>query len=100
MNDRREGARHQSLFRDVNERIEDVGEQWGTDELTVLCACANHECAELGILTEEQYLAVRRIPTDFFVRPGHVVPEIERVVQEREGQSGSVTRGPGNRCGR
>ncbi len=77
-----EGARTQSLFREVNERIDEIGEQTTEDDL--LCECANKECVETIVLTLGEYESVRRVPTHFFVAPGHDVPEIERVVERNE----------------
>jgi hypothetical protein len=31
-------------------------------------------------LTSEEYEAVRRWPNHFFVKPGHIFPEVERIV--------------------
>ncbi len=78
-----EGARTQSLFREVNERIEEIGQDLAVAG-EVLCECANPACAKPIELTLDEYEAVRRIPTHFFVAPGHVVPEIERVVEGNE----------------
>ena len=78
-----EGARTQSLFREVNERIEEVTA--GRSALgEVVCECADQTCAETIPLTLDEYEAVRRIATHFLVRPGHDVPEIERVVDETD----------------
>ena len=78
-----EGARTQSLFREVNERIEQVGERRvGAGE--VLCECANEKCAKPIPLTFDEYEAVRRLPTHFIIAPGHELPEIECLVGENE----------------
>ncbi len=86
MNDRQqvEGARTQSLFREVNERIEAITSEQRVVDGEVLCECAKEQCTASIPLTLEEYEAVRRIPTHFFVVPGHEVPEIERVVEETE----------------
>ncbi len=86
MNDRLqvEGAQTQSLFRDVNERIEAITADQRVDGGEVLCECAKQQCTASIPLTLEEYEAVRRIPTHFFVVPGHEVPEIEQVVEENE----------------
>ena len=36
-------------------------------------------------LTIEEYHEIRRLPTHFFVRPGHVYPDFERVIAEPDG---------------
>jgi hypothetical protein len=76
-----EGARDQSLFREVNERIDELG---GPYDLEVLCECANRACADPIPLKQGEYDGVRAKATHFFVKPGHLIPEIERVVGETD----------------
>jgi hypothetical protein len=89
INERQEkGGRNQALFRDVNERIEKltIADAVPTSETwDFLCECANTECVATISLTYDAYEAVRRIPTRFVVLPGHVYPEIERIVDENGG---------------
>ncbi len=74
-------VRTQALFREVNERVSDLGLSNGAGELReFLCECGSEACTEPIALSSEEYEAVRRIPTHFLVKPGHVVPELERVV--------------------
>jgi hypothetical protein len=79
-----EGATTQSLFREVNERIEGIGERQAVADGEVLCECAKTDCTDVIPMTREEYETVRRLPTHFLVAPGHVVREIERVVEENE----------------
>ena len=79
-----EGARTQSLFREVNERIETISSEHRVVDGEVLCECANGHCTATIALTLDDYEAVRAIPTHFIVAPGHEVPEIERVVVTTE----------------
>ena len=76
-----EGARNQSLFREVNERIDGLGVP---QDFEVLCECASRACADPIPLAPDEYEAVRAEPTHFLVKPGHVDPEIERVVGETD----------------
>ena len=79
-------ARHQALFREVNERIEELAETFDLkDELSIVCECSSSECAERIALTEDEYERLRRIPTHFAVRPGHELPDVERVVEKHDG---------------
>jgi hypothetical protein len=78
----------QALFREVNERIEGLGghfELVATDELEVLCECADPRCAERIELTQAEYEGVRRDPTHFIVKPGHDSSKVERVVDAKPG---------------
>ncbi len=77
-----EGARRQSLFRHVNERIEAITLAAPGSVGEILCECANLQCAEPIEMALDEYEKVRLVPTHFFVKPGHVVPDIERVVEE------------------
>ena len=78
-------ARNQSLFREVNERIEEVMNTL-TEFQTFVCECAKTDCAgQLG-LTLDEYEQIRAHPARFAVAPGHVVPEVERVVKEAAGR--------------
>jgi hypothetical protein len=79
-----EEARTQSLFREVNERMEEIGRDARLVDGELLCECANAECVEPIPLTRAEYEAVRRIPTHFLIAPGHDVPAIERVVEANE----------------
>jgi hypothetical protein len=77
-------ARNQSLFRTVNERIEEINEAFRVvlEDAEFVCECANDNCMERIPLTIDEYNDVRRIPTHFLVKPGHVYPEFECVVAE------------------
>jgi hypothetical protein len=82
----REVGRHQALFREVNERIGELAETFDRDgELTILCECGSGQCDERIALRAEEYEKLRRIPTHFAVRPGHEIPDVERVVERRHG---------------
>jgi hypothetical protein len=81
-----EVGRHQALFREVNERIEELAERFDlNDELSIVCECGSTECAERISLSEVEYETLRRIPTHFAVRPGHELPDVERVVEKHDG---------------
>jgi hypothetical protein len=72
---------NESLFREVNERMEDLARTFGEGSLAdFICECGNSECTERLRLPLAEYEAVRAEPTRFVVANGHVVPEVERVV--------------------
>jgi hypothetical protein len=78
------GARTQSLFRDVNERVREINEAFNA-VLQLgdwICECADSGCDERIELSAAEYEEVRAKPTWFAVAPGdsHVFPEIEDVV--------------------
>jgi hypothetical protein len=81
------GARNQSLFREVNERIEELtaNDAVPTEELwNFLCECSSTECVATVSLRYQEYEEIRRVPTHFPIKPGHHDPDIERVVEETE----------------
>ena len=80
-------ARNQSLFREINENIEIMSRTSNLTFHEFSCECAVGECLEGASLTVEEYEHIRSVPTHFLVKPGHVLPELERVV-ETDGGSG------------
>lgn len=82
-------AKNQSRFRDYNERIEPHNQvhSWADPPMPDwVCECAFVECVLPVRLTIAEYEAVRADPACFLVAPGdgHVVPEVERVVERHE----------------
>jgi hypothetical protein len=75
-------ARNQSLFREVNERLEETMSRLSMFH-DFICECALPECTENISLTHDEYDEVRRHPARFAVKPGHVAPEVELVVDSR-----------------
>jgi hypothetical protein len=79
-------AHNETLFREVNERIE--AGQWPTDRgrpSAFRCECGSLRCNALVELTLAQYEHVRAGSTHFVLVPGHEIPEIERVVERAAG---------------
>ena len=74
-------ARSQSLFREVNEQIESVARASSLTFHEFSCECADEGCTESIPLTIREYEQIRRIPTHFAVRPGHVYADVERIVE-------------------
>jgi hypothetical protein len=78
-------ARNEAFFRDVNERIMEVGRGVEGDEThEFLCECSDPTCTARITLTAVEYEEVRSSPRHFVLAPGHATPAIEHVV-EREG---------------
>jgi hypothetical protein len=78
-------AQNESLFRSVNERIEQAAASGGGDDhvFEFLCECSNADCNLLLPMTVSEYETIRKNPTLFLVAPGHELPEIETVVLRR-----------------
>ena len=77
---------NEALFREVNERIEDVGTALAPDDvpLEFLCECDDPGCAEKVSATRAEYEAIRAEATHFVVLPGHEDPRVEHIVHQTE----------------
>jgi hypothetical protein len=75
-------GKNEAVFREVNERINDVTRE---DAAEYLCECGNAACAETIQMTVAEYERVRADPTHFAVLPGHEIPDVEDVVGRNEG---------------
>lgn len=80
-------ASNEGLLRDVNDRIEEVAQSFGSgddeppsDEAEFLCECGQANCTESVRLTIREYEDVRRDETHFVVFPGHEDSDLEEVV--------------------
>lgn len=87
--EQRLAARTQALFRQVNERIEGLNEDFSAitpDAGDWVCECADESCVGLVRMSVAEYAAVRSTPNWFLVIPDdkHVVPRVERVVLRTE----------------
>jgi hypothetical protein len=72
-------AKNQSLFREVNERLEAaMGRLSMFHEF--ICECALAECSEHISMTYDEYEELRGHSARFAVLPGHIIPDVERVV--------------------
>jgi hypothetical protein len=89
--DQERRARNEALFREVNERVEEVSNQlsgFADEESTTtgfVCECSTERCIELVEITPAVYEAVRRDPRRFLVLPGHEDLNVDRVVEKHPG---------------
>ena len=93
-------AKNEALFRQVNERIEDVNSKLDAGGLSdFLCECGDDDCTQPISLTLAEYEEVRSVPTHFAVAHGHEFIDVERivrttdrfeVVQKFSGQAGRI----------
>jgi hypothetical protein len=79
-------GRNQTLFREVNERLQGLAEafQHMTETSSFACECADLGCTSMMDLRLSEYEAVRSHPNQFAVLPGHVYPDVEEVVAEHD----------------
>jgi hypothetical protein len=80
-------AKNQALYRKVNEQLEALNEAF-EDSVGIggewVCECADPACTMPIAARLYEYEAVRLNPRTFIVAPGHVYPEVERVVDGNE----------------
>ena len=76
-------ARNETLFRDVNERIEQIRSDQ-EETIDFLCECGKTECKDAIALNVAEYEHVRADSTTFAVAPGHAIADIEDVISKAE----------------
>jgi hypothetical protein len=79
-------ARNEALFREVNERIAELGasaQAWSPDgSVEFMCECgADGGCGERVSVPVPVYELIRAQDDRFVVRPGHETPELERAIE-------------------
>ena len=78
-------AQNETLFREVNERVEELAQELGPDvPYEFLCECANADCTFRLVLPIAVYESVRTDPRQFVVRPDHYMPEVEELVVKED----------------
>jgi hypothetical protein len=78
---------NEAVFREVNERINDLAEHFQLENqpLDLVCECGDPSCVERITMSGEEYEELRREPTHFAVYPGHEQADVETVVDRRRG---------------
>jgi hypothetical protein len=78
---------NEAVFREVNERVEGLARDFGVDDepLQLLCECGHASCVERISMSLADYRELRSDSTTFALVPSHEIPDVERVVDRREG---------------
>jgi hypothetical protein len=78
-------ARTQATTRQINEQIEQAQQATAEQgQIRLLCECGQLECDRLIAITVPEYEALRADATRFAMVRAHVIPEVERVVEETD----------------
>lgn len=79
-------GRNEAMFREVNERLREIGEGFSivAEEAEFVCECGNGSCIEHIRMPLPQYGQIRTDPKRFFVVKGHEERDYEKVVSETE----------------
>lgn len=78
-------TQNEAFFREVNEQVaalNELGE--ALDRFGVVCECGHQTCGDVIHVESSVYEAVRAQSDRFIVASGHVLPEIETVVEQHE----------------
>lgn len=82
--DRRIGL-NESVFREINERIEEVATTFAArDVLDLICECGDASCTSRIQMTLDDYEKLRSDATTFAVVSGHEVLDIEEIVAQHK----------------
>jgi hypothetical protein len=76
-------ALNETMFREVNERVEDMTKTFDSDTgmFEIVCECADKACTERLSVPTSVYERVRSDPTHFLLSPGHEDVTVERVIE-------------------
>jgi predicted DNA-binding protein len=75
-------ALNEDIFREMNERLEELGEEFGEANVAFVCECADPSCSESLSIPVSVYEAVRSSGRRFVMLPGHQREDVERVIEE------------------
>jgi hypothetical protein len=84
----RRKAANEAVFREVNERIEDLQREFALAEhepLHLVCECDRLDCVERLSVTLEAYEQVRGDSARFVMVSGHQDPDVEEVLETTAG---------------
>jgi hypothetical protein len=76
---------NEKLFREVNERVEEVQDSSHGAEQHWVCECGDETCFERLTVPLGEYHEVRSHADWFLIVPGHEKAEVERIVSKRDG---------------
>ena len=78
---------NEAIFRQVNEQIRSLNRDFGLEEaaLTVICECGIADCTERLELKARDYEQIRSDSRHYVIAPGHEIPDVETVVEQRDG---------------
>jgi hypothetical protein len=77
---------NEAIFREVNERVEEVNRALGslTGTLEIICECGSTTCTDQLSVPVDVYERVRSNPLHFLLQVGHEDPLVERVIENLE----------------
>jgi len=78
---------NEAIFREVNEQIRSLDDELGAGKgrVAVICECGDADCTERLDVPVSDYERVRDDSDLYVIARGHELPDVERVVERREG---------------
>ena len=78
---------NEALFRQINERGEELNEAFATvtDRMQLVCECGDRGCIEQINVSRAEYEEIRRDPSQFLIVPGHDAAGVEQTVKQDDG---------------
>ena len=75
---------NETLFREINERLEELNKTFSefTDKMELVCECGVRTCIERFPMDVSSYERLRADPTTFAVKRNHEIPDVEDVIEE------------------
>lgn len=78
-------ARNEATAREINEDLERAHEGGPSERfLRMVCECGRDACDRMIAITVPEYELIRSEARRFAVVHGHVVPDVERVIEEHD----------------
>jgi hypothetical protein len=78
-------VKNEQAFRDYNDRRlqhESVDETDDQEPIPFVCECGDKDCHQALVMTAAEFTEAHSAPNRFIVKPGHVYPDVERVISE------------------
>jgi hypothetical protein len=77
---------NEALFREVNERLQELAEGFARtpEKLDLICECGNASCASRIEMDRDEYEHVRSDSATFAIVKGHENPDVEEIVEQRK----------------
>jgi hypothetical protein len=78
---------NEAIFRQVNEQIRSLNQDFGTTEGTmeVVCECGDGDCTDRLEVGVSAYERVRGNSRLYVIAKGHEIPDLEEVVEQADG---------------
>ena len=78
---------NEAMFREVNERVEDMNKTFSsvTETFDIFCECGDTSCTERIPVPKGVYEETRADPTHFLLRVGHEDSTVEKVIENHDG---------------